>query len=231
MINPTINSSKKCVHCGLRNFPDKTICQRCKSDLSLPFNVASSDKQMHAESEKSNRSKFSAARIFAALVVVVLLALALLFMRTGPEATAPLEGNMAVTQTPVTPETEQPRANSIEQDSQSDAAATQVITELKRFQNATETGMDYAEYDRQLNKLKADLNATLPSFVRHNPTDETFREEVAGALREYTAARNWWKTTVANSTVFTEADRNERTQRNWASARTHITNAEKASAN
>ena len=67
----------------------------------------------------------------------------------------------------------------------------------------------------------------MPSFVRQNPGDEIFRQEVAAALREYTAAGNWWKTTIANSSVFTEDDRSERTRRNWASARTHLTNAEK----
>src|SRR5205807_5782605 len=109
---------------------------------------------------------------------------------------------------------DQPRQNAVEQNSQSEAAATKIVAELKRFQDATESGVDYTEYDKKLNSLKTNLNNTLPSFVRHNPSDEIFREEVAAALRDYNAAGNWWKTTIMNSTVFTEADRNERTQRN-----------------
>ena len=219
-------SSKKCVHCGLRNFPRTNECRRCKSDLSLPLNDAKNDKQMHGNSGELGRSTFSFTWILAALVIV-LLGLALFYMRQGPQETPEVGGEAVVLQNPVTPDAEQPGQNAVEQNSQSEATATQVVAELKRFQDVTESGMDYDEYDKKLNILKTDLNNTLPAFVRHNPSDEIFRQEVAAALRDYTAAGNWWKTTITNSSVFTEADRNERTQKDWASARTHLINAEK----
>ena len=181
---------------------------------------------MQGNSAELGRSTFSFAWILAALVVV-LLGLVVLYMRQVPEGTPEVGGEAAAVQTPVTPDAEQPGENGVEHNSQSEAAATQIVAELKRFQDATERGMDYDQYDKELNSLKTDLNTTLPSFVRHDPSDESFRQEVAAALRDYTAAGNWWKTTIRNSSVLTEADRNERTQRNWASARTHLTNAEK----
>jgi len=225
-INPATDYSKKCLHCGLRNFADTNQCRRCESDLSLPLNVAKNDKQMRSNTAELGRSTFSFAWILAALVVV-LLGLVLFYMRQGPQGTPEVGGEAAVLQAPVTPDAEQPGQNAVEQNSQSEAAATQILVELKRFQDATESGIDYNEYDKKLNSLKTDLNNTLPSFVRHNPSDEMFRQEVAAALRDYTAAGNWWKTTSTNSSVFTEADRNERTQKNWESARSHLTNAEK----
>jgi hypothetical protein len=225
-INNATASSKKCFHCGLTNFVDTKQCKRCKSDLSLPLKVTKNDKRMRSNSAEVGRSSFSFTWILAS-VVVVLLGLVFFYMRQRPQG-APEPGlDAVVAQTLVTRDAEQPEQNAVEQNSQSEAAATQIVTDLKRFQDATESGIDYNEYDKKLNSLKTDLNKTLPSFVRHDPSDETFRLEVDAALRDYTAAGNWWKTTIANSTVFTEADRNERTQRNFESARTHITNAEK----
>jgi len=172
------------------------------------------------------RSTFSFAWILAALAVV-LLGLVVFYMKQGPQGTTEVGSEAAVVQTPFTSDEKQPGKNVVEPNSQSEAAATQIIAELKRFQDATERGMEYSEYDTKLNSLKTDLNSALPSFVRHDSSDESFRQEVAAALRDYTAAGNWWKTSITNSSVFTDADRNERTQRNWASARTHLTNAEK----
>lgn len=189
--------------------------------------MAKNDKETAANSGELGRSTFNFSWILAALVVA-LLGLVLFYMRQGPQETPDAGSEAAVVQTPATPNTEQPGENALEQNSQSEAAATRIVAELKRFQDATERGMDYNEYDKKLNSLKTDLNTTLPSFVRHDPSDESFRREVAAALREYTAAGNWWKTTITNSSVFTESDRNERTQKNWASARIHLTNAEKA---
>ena len=225
-INHATSSSKKCFHCGLRNFASRDKCERCKSDLSLPLNVAKNDKQKLGDSVELERSTFRFAWILAALGVVLL---GLVFyMRQGPQEIPKAEGETVVAPLPVTPNAEQPAQNAVDQNSQSDATAKQILVKLNHFQDATESRMDYDEYDQKLNSLKTDLNDTLPSFVRHDPGDEAFRQEVAGALRDYTAAGNWWKTTITNSTVFTEADRNERTQRNWESARTHLTNAEKA---
>ena len=187
--------------------------------------MTENDKRMRSNSAEVGRSSFSFTWITA--LVVVLLGLVFFYMRQRPLGAPEVGREAVVAQTLVTREAEQPEQNAIEQNSQSEAAATQIVTDLKRFQDATESGIDYNEYDKKLNSLKTDLDNTLPSFVRHDPSDETFRQEVAAALRDYTAAGNWWKTTITNGTVFTEADRNERTQRNFESARTHITNAEK----
>jgi hypothetical protein len=182
---------------------------------------------MPGNSGELGRSTFSFAWILAALVVL-LVGLVVFNMRQGPQGTPEVGGEAVVAQTSVTSEAPQPGPNAAEQNSQSEAAATQIVAELKRFQAITESGgMDYNEYVKRLNSLKTDLNNTLPSFVSQNPSGETFRQEVTAALRDYTAAQNWWKTTITNSSVFTEADRNERTQRNFQSARTHLTNAEK----
>jgi ribosomal protein L40E len=226
-INHATESSKKCLHCGLRNFAETSQCRRCKSDFSLPLNVAKNDNQMRSNSGELGRSTFSFAWILAA-VAVVFLGLVLFYMRGGPQGTPELKSEAAVAPTATTPDAEQPGEKAVEQNSQSEAAATEIVAELKRFHDATDSVKDYNEYDKKLNSLKTDLNKTLPSFVRHDPSDEIFRQEVAAALREYTAAGNWWKTSITNSSVFTEADRNERTQKNWASARMHLTTAEKA---
>jgi hypothetical protein len=225
-INNATASSKKCFHCGLTNFVDTKQCKRCKSDLSLPLKVTKNDKRMRSNSAEVGRSSFSFTWILAS-VVVVLLGLVFFYMRQRPQGAPELGLDAVVAQTLVTRDAEQPEQNADQRNSQSEASATQIVTDLKRFQDATESGIDYNEYDKKLSSLKSDLNNTLPSFVRHDPSDETFRQEVAAALRDYTAAGNWWKTTITNSTVFTEADRNERTQKNFESARTHITNAEK----
>ena len=223
--NPAPESSKKCPQCGLRNFANRNRCKRCKSDLSLALNVTRDDNDI-PDSDELGRSTFSIAWILAALVVV-LLGLVVFYMRHGSQGTTEVGSEAAVVETPVASDQKQPGTNVVETNSQSEAAATQIIAELKRFQDATERGMEYSEYDKQLSSLKTDLDSTLPSFVRHDSSDESFRQEVAAALRDYTAAQNWWKTTTRNSSVLTEADRNERTQRNFESARTHITNAEK----
>ena len=226
-INDAAESSKKCSQCGLRNFANRKKCKRCKTDLSSPLNVTKEDSAIQGSSGELGRSTFTLAWILAVLVVV-LLGLFVLYIRQGPQATAAeASSDAGVTQNAVAPDAEQPAENAAEKNAQSEAAANQILVELKRFQDATERGMKYDEYEKGLESLKNDLNTELPSFISHNPSDENFRQEVAGALREYTAAGNWWKTSIDNSTVFTDADRNERTQKNWASARAHLTNAEK----
>ena len=147
-------------------------------------------------------------------------------MRQGSQGT-PEAAEAVVAPTALEPGTEQSVQDTAPQESQSEAAAMQIITKLRRFQDATDRGMDFNEYEKNLNILRTDVDNALSSFVRHNSSDENFRQEVAAVLRDDTAAAQWWKTTIRNSAVFTEADRTERTQKNWASARIHLTNAER----
>src|SRR5438045_9181688 len=132
-------------------------------------------------SGEPGQSKISRVLILAA-AVVVLLALLLFYFRQDPQRT-----QAAVSDSPVVQPTpsEQPAQNVAAEDPQSQEAAKQVLVALKRFQDATERNMSYEEYDEMLTSLKADLNNTLPTFVRHDPVDESFRQEVAGALRDY----------------------------------------------
>ena len=223
-INNASDSSKKCPSCGLRNFAGANKCKRCKSDLSAPLKVTKNEKRVPADSAESDRSNYSFVWIGAVLVVV---ALGLVFyMKQGPQETAEPGSEAVVAQTSAAPEPEQPVQSEAEQNSQSEVAAKQIVTNLKHFQDATEN-MDFKEYQKKLDSLRSDLNSTLPTFVRHLPSDETFRQEVDSALRDYTAAENWWKTTMNNNSVFSEADRKERTQKNFESARTHLENAER----
>ena len=224
ILNPT-SSSKKCFECGLRNFADRKRCARCKANLSRPVKAVKKDKQSAEKSGESNQSRFSFVWILA-LLVVASLGLFFFAMRQGSQGN-PEVAEAVVAPTALEPGTEQPVQDAAQQNSQSEAAGMQILTKLKRFQDATDRGMDFDEYDKKLNILRTEVNDTLSSFVRHNPSDETFRQEVEAVLRDDTAAAQWWKTTIKNSTVFTEADRTERTQKNWASARIHLTNAEK----
>ena len=166
-----------------------------------------------------------------AVAGAILLVLLLFYFRQAPQATqaatqaAPNETGVA--QPPPPPQSEAPVQDLAQTNRQSEEAAKRVLEGLKRFQGATEGSMSYDEYNDMLTRLKADLHDTLPTFVRHNPSDETFRQEVAAALRDYTAAGDWWKTTIRNSSVLNDADRDERVQPSWKSAQTHLENAEK----
>ena len=225
-INNASDSSKKCPGCGLRNFAGTNKCKRCKSDLSAPFKVTKNENRMPADSAEFERSRYSFVWIGAVLVVVSL-GLVFFYMKQGPKETPEPGSEAVVAQTLAAPDAEQPVQSAAEQNSQSEAVAKQIVTNLKHFQDATEN-MDFKEYQKNLDSLRSDLNKTLPSFVRHLPSDETFRQEVDSALRDYTAAENRWKTTIRDNTVFTETDRKERTQVNFESARAHLENAEKS---
>jgi cytoskeletal protein RodZ len=166
-----------------------------------------------------------------AVAAAILLVLLLFYFRQDPQATqaaAQVASNeTGVAQPLPPPQSEAPAQDLAQTNRQSEEAAKQVLGGLKRFQGATESNMSYEEYDDMLTRLKADLHDTLPTFVRHNPSDEAFRQEVAAALRDYTAAGDWWKTTIRNSSVLKDADRDERVQPSWRSAQTHLENAEK----
>lgn len=122
------------------------------------------------------------------------------------------------------PQAEQPQENPAQQNPRSEQATKEVLAELKRFQGAMESSMGYDEYDEMLNHLKAVSDNALPAFAL---SDRSFALEVEGAVRDYTAAGRWWKTTIRNSSTFSDAERVERTQPLWNSARTHVDNAEK----
>lgn len=222
IVNHAAESSKKCFHCGLRNFAGQTRCASCKHDLSLPLTEPENNQQVPDNSGEFGRLKVSVVLIFAA---VLLLGLVLLYIRKDSQGTPGAVSEAGVAQ-PATQQAEQPGQVIAQENPQSREAAKHVLAGLKRFQGATESSMSYQEYDGMLTRLKADLNNTLPSFVDHNPGDETFRREVDAAIRDYTAAGNWWKTTIRNSSVFTDADRTERLIPNWTSAKTHLDNAE-----
>src|SRR6266852_6856877 len=166
-----------------------------------------------------------------AVAVAILLVLLLFYFRQNPKttqaATAAATNETGVAQPPPPPQSEAPVQDLAQTNRQSEEAAKRVLAGIKRFQGATESSMSYDEYNDMLTRLKADLHDTLPTFVRHNPSDEAFRQEVAAALRDYTAAGDWWKTTTRNSSVLNDADRDERVQPSWRSAQTHLENAEK----
>ncbi len=182
-------------------------------------------KQMSDKSGEFGRSKISFVLICAALLAV-LLVLVLFYVRQSPQATSEAVSQVGLAQ-PAPQQVEQPGQDHAQTARQSEEAARRVLAGLEHFQDATERSMSYDEYDEMLTRLKADLNNTLPTFVSHNPSDDAFRQEVAAALRDYTAAGNWWKTRIRNSSVLNDADRDERVQPSWKSARTHLENAEK----
>lgn len=173
-----------------------------------------------------------APRQFGRLKVAVLIGaavlisgLAFLYLREDPKRT---EGTVsqAVVTPRANPEAEQPVQDTAQEYPQSLLAAKQVLAGLRQFQGATESIKNYDDYDESLTQLKADLNKMLPSFVDHKPGDEFFRREVDAAMRDYTAAGSWWKTVERNGGVLSDADRTERLVASWASAKTHLDNAE-----
>ncbi len=223
-INPAVGSFKKCSHCGLRNLANKSRCARCKQDLSLTLTEAKIQEPLNDCSGEFGQSKVAVILIVSG---VLLLVLGLVYMRQRTQATPEPIGEVAVVQ-PATPDVEKPAKATSQESPQSKEAAAHVLGELRHLQRATESSMTYDEYDEMLTHLKADLNSTLPSYVDHKPSDEVFRREVESMVRDYTAAENWWKTTIRNSSVLSDADRTERLTASWTSAKTHLENAEQA---
>lgn len=178
------------------------------------------------KSVEPHKSKVSGTLILVALVSI-LLVLVLLYFRPSSPPMQTAVSDAGVPQPATSPAEPALDQDTAQTDSKSQESAEQVLVELKRFQESTLSSMTYEEYDEKLTNLRADLNSELPSFVRHDPDDERFRQEVAGAIRDYTAAGNWWKTTIRNSSVLDDNDRTTRLQAEWASAQTHLDNAEK----
>jgi ribosomal protein L40E len=229
-----VKFSKKCSECGLNNFVDAKVCRRCESDLSRRSTGPKKVTPVPAGTGEVHHFKAGRVLIFAAALVVSSVLL-LSYVRQAPPGSGtgsetgsvPGEADIAKSAKP----SEQPAQNATAEDAQSEAPAKQVLAGLRHFQehfqDTPKSSMTYEEYDQMLTHLKADLNDTLPTFVRHSPSDERFRTEVAAALRDYTAAGDWWKTTIRNSKVLNDADRTTRLQAEWGSAQTHLDNAEK----
>ena len=219
-----VKFSRKCSECGLRNFIDAKVCRRCEADLSRRPNAAKKIKPIPVEAGELRQSKAGRVVILVA-ALAILSGLALFYGRQVRQVTEPVVGKVDTEQSAQA--TEQPVEDAATEEAKSEESAKEVLAGLKHFQETPKTSMTYEEYDQMLAHLRADLNNTLPSFVRHDPGDERFRKEVAAALRDYTAAGNWWKTTIRNSKVLTDADRTTRLQVEWGSAQTHLDNAEK----
>jgi len=219
-----VKFSRKCSECGLRNFIDAKVCRRCESDLSRRSTAAKKTKPAPVDAVEVRQSKAGRVVILVA-ALAILSGLAVFYGRQVPQATEPVVGKVDTEQSAQA--TEQPVEDATTEEAKSEESAKEVLAGLKHFQETPKTDMTFEEYEQMLAHLRADLNNTLPSFVRHAPSDERFRKEVASALRDYTAAGNWWKTTIRNSKVFSETDRATRLQVEWGSAQTHLDNAEK----
>lgn len=179
---------------------------------------------MDEDTTESNSSKFNYAWVLV-LIAGGLLIVGMLYMwQRSPDPEAdPIQAAAA----PPAPVSEQPAVDIAKENSRNQEVALAILTETKRFQNAAEGEMTIEQYEQKLSDLKTELNKKLPDFTRREPSDETFRQEIAGALREYEAAANWWKTTIRYNAAIDDAGRKERTQANWTKAREHLTNAEK----
>jgi ribosomal protein L40E len=218
-----VKFSRKCPACGIRNFVDATVCKRCEADLLRRSTGAREVKRIRVDSGAPSHSKVRSVLILG-VTLAILSVLVLSYVRPDLQALA-APGQAGVSQ-PATGDSEQPK-DPEQENARSQESAKQVLAGLRRFQVASQTNMSYDQYNEMLTNLNAELNNTLPTFVRHDPSDERFRQEVAGAVRDYAAAGNWWKTTIKNSSVLNDADRTTRLQAEWGSAQKHLANAEK----
>lgn len=224
-IDQAVKFSKKCPECGLRNFPGEERCSRCDAELARGSKRVEKPKEILIDSAKPVRSRLRSLVILAS-ALVVLLGVVLFYVRQDLAAPPEPLGEVSVAQ-PTTAEVADAGQNPAEEAAHSQESATQILAKLKRFQMTVQPNMRYEDYEQMVNQLETDLNNILPTMVSHKPSDEKLRQEVAGALRDYTAARNWWKTTIQFSSVLHEKDRVDRLQVEWASAQTHLNNAEK----
>ncbi|MDX6531234.1 MAG: hypothetical protein QOH41_3524 [Blastocatellia bacterium] len=226
-IYQAVKFSKKCRECGLKNFADVTECRRCKAELSRRTAVAKSISETETPevAVESGRSKTRSLLILAAALAIFSV-ISLFYLRQNPSETQEPLGEVSNAQSAAT-QPDQAALDPKREDAKSQQAAKQVLTGLKRFQVAIQPDMSFDEYHEMLIDLNADLNSTLPKFVSHNSTDESFRKEVTGALRDYTAAENWWKTSIKYRNAVNDADRLARQKTQWGSAQTHLDNAEK----
>jgi hypothetical protein len=227
-LNNSTGSAIKCPSCGLTNFRDAGNCRRCKSDLSAPLDGVTVANQPRVHAADPGRSKFGLAGVLAVMLILLAGAAVFYIKQGAKQAAGALNGT---SKTQPASDTSQPQAeaeNTVQPGPESEQAAANVLSELKRVQEAAERGVPYAEYDQMVAQLKEDVNVGLAQFAGQSENDKTFRQEAAAAVREFSSARNWWKTTNEHSAVFNDNDRNEKLQFNWSLAKTHIENAEKA---
>ncbi len=222
-INRVAGPSIKCLTCGLANFADSKECRRCKADPSKPVE-AITEPVTRDNSEPTVSAKSSYAWIISAVAGLVLI-LGIVYMWQS----SPPPGNEAAqaASAPPAAASGQPAVDLAKENERNQEVATEILTEAKRFQAAAEGEMTFEQYEQKLKNLRVELNNKLPNFSQHEPSDETFRKEIEGALRDYDAAANWWKTTITYKEAIDEAGRRERTQQIWASARVHLDTAEK----
>ena len=222
-VDHSTTTSRKCIQCGLINFADVDQCKRCKSDLSQKSTGVESNERLSDTPTQSGRLKVSFVVLCGAGLALTLCLV--FFFTKQAAATKPataMETQMAEAVTPHTlPVTESPAP----QTRRSEDATREVLDELKAFQSVAGSTMSYEEYDQKLTELKVLADEASASF---GPADHTFGVEVEAAILDYTAAGKWWLTTIRNNKVFSEADRNEKTQAKWDSAKIHVENAEKA---
>jgi hypothetical protein len=225
-IEQAVKFSKKCSECGLRNFPGDARCSRCEAELARGGkNKAAKPIEVSVDSAQPGPAKVRRLAILAT-ALVVLFGLVLFSVRQDLQGPREVLAEVSVAQ-PETSQTGEPESKSGDEDVRSQESAKQVLIRLRSFQRTARTNMRYEEYDQMLTQLEADMNSILPTVVGHKPSDQNLRQEVAAALRDYSAARNWWKTTIKNSNVLDDSDRVERLQVEWSSAQTHLDNAEK----
>jgi hypothetical protein len=221
IVKQAAESSKKCFHCGLMNFARQARCARCRYDVWVELDEPKKARHLSDYYPALSRSKVGA----MICATVLLSGLGLLYLKQDAQGTPVTVSEARVAHSPTQP-AEQPGPVIAPENPQSKEAARHVLAGLKHFHGEKESSRSYEEYDEMLTRLKVDLNNTLPSFVDQNTAAQSFRLDVAAAIQDYTAAGNWWKTTIRNSSVFTDADRTERVVANWTSAKTHLDNAE-----
>lgn len=223
-IDQAVKFSKKCPECGLRNFPGEEHCSRCDAELARGAKRSAKPKEIVEFEPADSKSSKARSLIVLATTLFILLGLVLFYARQNLPGTPEALGEVAVAQPDAAID---PSEKRIEPHSLNQAPAKQLVARLKRFQGTAQLNMRFEDYDQMLNQLESDVNELLPGLVTYTPAEQSLRKEVGGAIRDYTAARNWWKTTIKNSSVLNDNDRVERLKVEWASAQTHLDNAEK----
>jgi hypothetical protein len=222
-LDQAIKFSKKCAGCGLRNFPGAERCSRCDAELSRNSQrVGAKAREYNFRPAHTRRSSKRKSLILLTTLVVLLGLVVFYVQQDLPGSRQAIDLISSAQNAPTSDAPLDPIAEA----ARSQESAKRAVAAVKHFGASTQPTMSFEDYDRMLSQLESDLNSSLPTLVSHSPSDEKLRQEVSGALRDYSAARNWWKTTIDYSHALSDADRVERLQVEWASAQTHLRNAE-----